>query len=270
MGESRRPSDMRRAALLLIAIGALLAACAYEPFVGGDPTAPPSGDPESPVATEPGSQEPAPSGDPALRESPNAAVVDAHPTAVDHYAIGPDGRTVVVYFWGGSQACFGLQRVDISTDPDGTTVITVFEGTLPEAVGQACDMMAVLKSTVVTLDSPIVADAAQPDPAAGEPELAPEAEIVDIVVGVENPIPVAVTGYALSGDGATLTAQFWGGVPDCYGVASASVDATVRPWTVNVSEGHIPGAEVCIEIAMAKAFVFRLDTQLIRDGSPTG
>jgi hypothetical protein len=261
---------MRRSASLLLVIGALLAACSYQPFIGGDPTASPSGDLDEPVATDPGSQPPLPSGDPAVREAPNPDVVDPHPTAVDHYAIGPDGRTVVVYFWGGSQACFGLQRVDVATDPDGTTVMTVFEGTLPEAVGQACDMMAVLKSAVVTLEAPIVTDASQPDAPAGEPELAPEAEVVDIVAGVENPIPVAVTGYQLSGDGATLTVQFWGGVPECYGVAGASVDTDAQPWVVSVTEGHVPTAEVCIEIALAKAFVFSLDTQLIRDGSLTG
>jgi hypothetical protein len=261
---------MRRPALLLLIVGALLAACSYQPFIGGDPSAPASADPESPVGTEPGSHEPVPTGDPAVREAPNPDVVDPHQTAVDHYAIGVDGRTVVVYFWGGSQACFGLQQVDLSTDPDDTTVVTVFEGTLPEAVGQACDMIAVLKSTVVTLDAPIVSDATQPDPPAGEPELVPDAEVVDVVTGVENPIPVAVTGYELSGDGAALTVQFWGGVPECYGVATASVDTDAQPWVVSVSEGHVPGAEVCIEIALAKAFVFRLDSQLLRDGSLTG
>jgi hypothetical protein len=262
---------MRRSAYLLLIVGALLlAACSYQPFIGGDPSASPSVDLDAPVATEPGGQEPLPSGDPAVRETPNPDVVDPHQTAVDHYAIGLDGRTVVVYFWGGSQACFGLQRVDVATDPDGTTVITVFEGTLPEAVGHACDMMALLKSTVVTLDAPIVTDASQPDPPAGEPELAPDAEVVDVVADVENPIPVSVTGYLLSGDGATLTVQFWGGVLECYGVASASVDTDAQPWVVSISEGHVPGAEVCIEIGMAKAFVFRLADQLLRDGSLTG
>jgi hypothetical protein len=40
----------------------------------------------------------------------------------------------------------------------------------------------------------------------------------------------------------------------------------VTPWTVNLREGHIPTAAVCIEIAVAKAFVFELDDELIRDG----
>ena len=257
---------MRRSASLLVFVGALLAACSSQPFVGGEPSA----DPESPVVGEPVSPGPEPSGDGAIRETPNPDVVDAHPTAVDHYAIGPDGRTVVVYFWGGNQACFALQKVDVGTDPDGVTIITVWEGTLPEAVNQACTMEAILKSTVLTLESAIVADAAQPDAPAGEPELTPDAIEVDIEVGVENPIPVAVTGYHLGGDGATLTVQFFGGVPECYGIATASVDTSARPWTVSISEGRIPGAEVCIEIAVAKAFVFPLDAQLLRDGSVTG
>jgi hypothetical protein len=258
---------MRRPATLLVAVGILLAACSYQPLVGGNPTTVPSTDPDSPVATDPGSLTPAPSGDPAVRETPNPDVVDPYTPAVDHYAIGVDGRTVVVSYWGGSQACFGLQQVEVRTDPDGIPVITVHEGTLPEAVGQACTMEAVLKSAVVTLDEPILADAAQPDAPAGEPELVPDAETVEVVDTVENPIPVAVTGFHLSGTGTTLTVQFYGGVPDCYGVAEAFLDTGVTPWTVNLSEGHIPTAEVCIEIAVAKAFVFELASELIRDGS---
>jgi hypothetical protein len=270
MGEPLRPSGMRRSASLLLALAALLAACSYQPFIGGDPSVPPSASPDEPVGTQPSSPGPLPSGDGSVRETPNPDVVEAHQTGIDHYAIGPDGRTVVVYYWGGTQACFGLQKVDVGTDPSGITVLTVFEGTLPGAVGQACTMEALLKSTVVTLDTAIVVDAAQPDAPAGEPQIAPDAEEVDIVGGVENPIPVAVTGYHLSGDGATLTVHFFGGVPECYGVASASLDTSEQPWTVSLSEGHIPGAEVCIEIALAKTFAFTLDSQLIRDGSLTG
>jgi hypothetical protein len=253
--------------MLLVSIGFLLAACSYQPFLGGDPSATPSDHSESPVATAPGSTGPAPSGDPALRETPNADVVDPYTPAIDHYAIGVDGRTVVVFYWGGSQACFGLQQVAVETDPDGVPVLTVHEGTLPEAVGQACTMEAVLKSAVVTLDEPILLDAAQPDAQAGEPELAPDAEIVDVVEVVENPIPVAVTGYHLNGRGTTLTAQFFGGVPECYGVAAAFLESGATPWLVHISEGHIPTAEVCIEIAVAKAFVFELEHVLIRDGA---
>jgi hypothetical protein len=256
--------------MLFALIGLLLVACSYRPFVcGGDPSVPPSVNPDEPVATDPGSQPPAPSGDPALRQQPNPDVVDPYTPAVDHYAIGADGRTVIVYYWGGSEACFGLQRVDVGADPNGVPVITVYEGTVPEAVNQPCTMEAVLKSAVATLDEPIVADAAQPDAPAGEPALAPDAQVVDVVVGVENPIPVSITGYHLTADGSTLTVQFYGGVPECYGVADAFLEVDAEPLTVHVSEGHIPGADVCIEIAVAKAFVFDLDTPLLRDGSAT-
>ena len=227
-------------------------------------------DPASPVIGEPGSPDPKPGGDGAIRETPNPDVVDAHQAAVDHYAIGPDGRTVVVYFWGGNQACFALQKVDVAKDPDGTTVVTVWEGTLPEAAGRACTMEALLKSTVVTLDSALLTDAAQPDAPAGEPELAPDAAQVEIEVGVENPIPVAITGYHLTADGATLTAHFSGGVPECYGIASAFFDTGAEPWVVSILEGHVPDAEICIEMAVAKVYVFRLDAQLVRDGSVSG
>jgi hypothetical protein len=262
---------MRRASSLLLAVGVLVAGCAVQPFTG-DPTASPSGSvtPDDPVGTAPGSLVPEPTGDPAARETPNPDVVDAHPTGVDHFAIGPDGRTVVVYYWGGSQACFGLQRVDVATDPAAPTTITVFEGTLPEAVGMACDMMAVLKSAVVTLDEPIVADAAQPNPPAGEPDSTGQPTVVEVSPDIENPNPVTLTGYQVSGDGATLTVEFWGGVPECYGVATATVDTDQSPWTVSISEGFIPGTEVCIELAVAKAVIFNLDEQLLRDGSPTG
>jgi hypothetical protein len=258
---------MRRPATPLLVVGLLLAACAYQPFVGGDPNARPSSDPESPVATAPGSPGPAPSGASPIRETPNPDVVDPYTPAIDHFAIGVDGRTVVVVYWGGTQACFGLQRVEVTTDPDGVNVLTVYEGTLPEAVGQACTMEAVLKSALVTLDQPILADTAQPDAPAGEPELAVAAETVGVAEVVENPIPVAVTGYHLSGAGTTLTVQFFGGVPECYGVAEALLNTGSKPWMVTIREGHVPTAEVCIEIAVPKAFVFELDTELIRDGS---
>jgi hypothetical protein len=53
-------------------------------------------------------------------------------------------------------------------------------------------------------------------------------------------------------------------------VATASVETSADPWTVSIREGHVPGAEVCIELAVAKAIVVTLDQQLLRDGSVTG
>jgi hypothetical protein len=128
-------------------------------------------------------------------------------------------------------------------------------------------MEALLKSTLVTLDEALVVDAAQPDAPAGEAELATDPEIVEPQDDVLDPIPVAVTGYLLSGDGLTLTVHFYGGVPECYGLAEASISTANRPWTVTIREGRVPGAEVCIEIALAKAVQLTLESPLIRDAS---
>ena len=86
-----------------------------------------------------------PPGDGATREEPDPSVVDAHGAAVDHFAIGADGRTVVVYWWGGNTTCFGLKEITVDVQR-GTPVIVVLEGTRADAVGQACTMEAVLKS----------------------------------------------------------------------------------------------------------------------------
>ena len=252
---------MGRRAILLLALAGLVSACASPPLGGGSPN------PDSPVGHSPGSEEPLPSGDGSVRETPDPRVVDAHPVAIDHFAIGPDGRTVIVSFYGGNQTCFGLQKVDVQAGDDGTPTITVYEGTHPEAVGQVCTMEALLKSTVVTLDVPILVDTAQPAAPPGEPELVPEPKVVEVQDGILDAVPVAVTGSHLSADGLTLTAQFYGGVPECYGLAEASISTAERPWSVTIREGRVPGSEVCIDLALAKAAVFTLDSPLIVDGS---
>jgi len=208
-----------------------------------------------------------PSGDGAIRVMPDPAIVDARPAGLSHFAIGSDGVTVVVYYYGGEEACFGLQKVDVTLDDAGTPTITVFEGTRPEAVGQACDMIAVLKSTVVTLTTPVVGDFARGGVPPGEPELPANPTLVEPQAGVLDPIAVAVSGYTLSADGLTLIAQFWGGVTECYGIAQASVTTVDRPLSVVITEGRLPGTEVCIEIALAKAVRFTLADPLLRDGS---
>ena len=77
----------------------------------------------------------------------------------------------------------------------------------------------------------------------------------------------ALTGFAITADGLTITAQWYGGVPECYGVAAATMTSSTQPFVVSIFEGRVPGSEVCIEIALAKGVVFVLDSPLIRDGS---
>ena len=254
---------MRRSAIVILALGFALSACTLAPGAGGSPSL----DPESPVGhgvQSPGSD---PIGSGALREEPDPTIVQAHPAGIEQFDIGPDGRTMVVTYSGGNQTCFGLQWVDVAILADGTPSITVWEGTHPEAVGMICTMEAILKSTVVTLDEPVIVDGNQPDAAAGEPDLVLEPQIIAVESGVLDPIPVALTGFAVTADGLSVTAQWYGGVPECYGVAAATITTIALPFVVTVSEGRVPGSEVCIDIALAKGVQFTLDTPLIRDGS---
>ena len=91
----------------------LLAGCAR--FGGGgasrdEPSAGTSGEP--PIAI-PDPLPPSPKGDGSQRVEPDASVFDAHEVSIDHFTIGPDGRTLAVYWWGGNVACFGLKEVRV-------------------------------------------------------------------------------------------------------------------------------------------------------------
>ena len=202
----------------------------------------------------------------ATREEPDPTVVDARPVAVDHYDIGPDGRTVVIYWWGGNTACFGLKEVKVESR-EGVLTITALEGARGDHVGMACTMEAVLKSAVVTLDEPILADAADGDPAPGEPDLPADALRAKRVAGVVDPIAHALSGYRLSADGLTLHAYFFGHVEECSGLADATAQADGDGLlTISIREGRLPEVEGCREIAVTKFVSFQLDKPLITAG----
>ncbi|HET7520252.1 MAG TPA: hypothetical protein VFK61_01800 [Candidatus Limnocylindria bacterium] len=209
-----------------------------------------------------------PVGDGALREEPDPTVVDAQPVPADHFAIGPDGRTVVVYWWGGTPNCFGLRRVDI-TIADGMPMVTPFEGVRAAAQGKACTAEAVLKSAVVTLEEPVLADAANQDPDPGEPALLGQALAVTPMGGVLDPRPHAITGWAVSSNGRTLQTYYVGGTEDCYALASAAMDwPEGGPLTVDVREGRRPDVDgACDDMGLAKMVELSLDAPLITDGT---
>ncbi|HYI22663.1 MAG TPA: hypothetical protein VEX62_08515 [Candidatus Limnocylindrales bacterium] len=88
---------------------------------------------------------------------PVPGVVDAIPHAWDHIDVAADGRTITVYYWGGVDSCYGLDRVD-TTFKDGVLNVTVFEGRLGNLPADtACIEIAVLKSVTLTLDQPVIA-----------------------------------------------------------------------------------------------------------------
>jgi hypothetical protein len=253
---------MRIVSLLLVA--ALLAGCRTlidGPGAGGSAT---PGTPDAPVTSSPDPSGSPPSGeDPIARESPNPGVVNERGAEIDHFRIGPDGRTVVVYWWGGTPACFALKEVILDVQ-QGTPIVSVVEGTLLEAVGQACTAEAVLKSTVVVLDDPILVDGSGAQHPAGEPLVWGEGMAVTVLDGLADPRVLAVTGYRLDAEGTTLEVHFVGGTERCYGLAEASVVAGEGALRVTVAEGRLPDADAaCEDIGIAKYAVLELDEPLI-------
>jgi len=251
------------AALLLSGCG-LLAVPAPNPTGGGGSGADPGGGANKPIGGGGGIVIPAPN-DGAQRQTPDPTIVDAQPVAVDHWVIGPDGRSVVVYWWGGTPNCFGLHSVDVEVQ-DGVPVLTVNEGTLPEAVAKPCTMEALLKSALVTLDAPILSDlvgGAGP----GEPQLPQQPLAVAVAAGVQNPMPHAVTGYSLAADGVTLQVYYVGGTDKCYALAEASAAGEDGVLVVSIKEGTLPNAGACDDIGVAKVATITLAAPLLRDGA---
>jgi hypothetical protein len=145
----RRP----RTALALLA-GLLLATLGAGSAVAQSP----SPGPDTVVSGEPGSSQVP--GDGATPAVPNPAVTGAAPVPFDHVTVGPDGRTLTVYYWYGAEGCYGLKSVDTAWTDQGLA-ITIWAGTLPEAVNRMCIDIAQLYSTEVTLDRPLVLNGGQ-------------------------------------------------------------------------------------------------------------
>ena len=258
-----RQGGMRKVMTSLACLVVVLSACAYVGRPGAGGSSPSGGGKDDPISATPGEPSP-PSGDGAFREEPDPTVVNAHGVAVDHFAIGADGTTVVVYWWGGNTTCFGLKEVSVEFQ-QGTPIITVLEGTRGDYVDRACTMEAALKSAVVTLDQPILADAAGGDVAPGEPALPSGATAVEPRDGIVDATSHAIGGYALSGDGLTLSPYYVGGVETCYGLAAATAHRAADGLvTVSVEEGQLPNVDgACIDLGVSKVATITLDQPLI-------
>ena len=117
------------------------------PGTGGD-------EPVAPPMDEPPVDLPLPVG--ATTVEPQPGIVDAIPHAWDHIDVASDGKTITVYYWGGVEECYGLDRVDASFD-DGLLSVTVFEGRRGDLPSNtACIDIALLKAVTITLDQPII------------------------------------------------------------------------------------------------------------------
>ena len=83
----------------------------------------------------------------------NPAVVDPHPMRVESWSRAADDNAVNVNFTSGTDACYGVHAAVHETE-DSITV-DLQGGTLPEAVGRACIMIALFGTLEVPLQSPL-------------------------------------------------------------------------------------------------------------------
>ncbi|MCM6775151.1 hypothetical protein NDR87_24945 [Nocardia sp. CDC159] len=82
----------------------------------------------------------------------NPAIVNSRPVPFDSWTrVAPD--RIAVNFQIGSPECYG---VDASTnETDSTVTVELRAGTLPEAVGRMCTMIAVFGTLEITLKQPL-------------------------------------------------------------------------------------------------------------------
>jgi hypothetical protein len=59
-----------------------------------------------------------------------------------------------------------------------------------------------------------------------------------------------------------LRVEFYGGVEECEGLDRVEVEETRKRVTVSLFVGRVPTAEVCIEIAVLKSVVVRVDAPI--------
>jgi hypothetical protein len=93
--------------------------------------------------------------DEAMVVTPDPTLVDPQPAAWERVVVGPDGRSLSVYFWMGMPGCAGLQSVDVSETDIGATVQLMI-GSPPDAETQSCRLSAGLYRTQVVLEDPVL------------------------------------------------------------------------------------------------------------------
>ena len=83
----------------------------------------------------------------------NPAIVDPHRAAIESWSRATVGNAVAVNFASGTPECSGVHATVVET-PD-TVTVDLQAGTLPEAYGRMCIMLAVFGTLEVPLQSPL-------------------------------------------------------------------------------------------------------------------
>ena len=75
------------------------------------------------------------------------------PIPFDKVVVGPDGRTLTIFFWSGVEPCYVLDRVDVEENPARSRSRSSRD-TIRSAVSAVCIDIALLKKVEVQLDAP--------------------------------------------------------------------------------------------------------------------
>ncbi len=108
------------------------------------------------------------------------------------------------------------------------------------------------------------------DPAGGVGAGSPQ--IVSVRQGLQNVRPIHWDKADVGASDKAIRVQFYDGIEDCYGLAGVEVQYKKDSIVVTLSGGTVPGANVCIEIAVLKGTIIELkeavDGRTIVDGAP--
>jgi hypothetical protein len=83
----------------------------------------------------------------------NPSIVDSRPLAFDSWSRVGTHQALAVHFTIGSPECFGV-HANVRETPD-TVAVELRSGTLPEAAGRVCTMIAVSGTLEVPLQTPL-------------------------------------------------------------------------------------------------------------------
>jgi hypothetical protein len=139
---------MRRGIPVLAVAGLIVLAACGSPADDIDPGA---GGPDEPVSTTIDPNAPVPKGSPSITE-PQPGQADVRPIPWDRYKA--QGKTLRIKWWSGVEPCNVLDHVDVEETPEKVTV-TLYEGHTESDEDVACIEIAVLKTTIVELSTPL-------------------------------------------------------------------------------------------------------------------
>ncbi len=83
----------------------------------------------------------------------NPTIVDSHPMQVESWSRAAADNAVNVNFTSGTDTCYGVHATVQETEQ--TVTVDLHGGTLPEATGRACIMIALFGTLEVPLQAPL-------------------------------------------------------------------------------------------------------------------